>query len=434
MIKFILIIFLKMSLATAQTENEQAPVPNIIETIGDLFRKAENVLLQTFTKKKISTQAQEIEALQHDIQNPSYSTEKNSEQKDQKINSQEKNYWIDFEFLSQLIPLSLQKTQVSYNKPFLQKLRQPAVSQNSEKPNKNKIDKNLSIELESSFTAKKNDLLSTGYNWKYFIPYIDTNINYKISKNILFKTEFEFSYEQNKWDYLIEEISITYQWLHFLPTDFTIGYFEYPMSDNLSDQKFSKQSLLEKNLFPTNDSDIGILLKTNFWESLYFQISWQTWTGARELLNPLNTLANTWVSSLSFEQNSQYIFASYLKQNFFSSKQKQAFGLGSHISYPINSFLLNFKGEYWKIEQAFQNTITYYIMPSVQWESLVLTFLTGKAYYQLGSQSSESREYILKTDFYLTEELFVSLERIHESDSIIKNSSWAFSIRSHFSF
>ena len=431
MIKFILIIFLKMSLATAQTEKEQAPVPNKIETIGDLFRKAENVLLKTFTKKKPSLETHQTDSLQNNSQSFSFSEEKNSAQK---INSQARNNWIDFELLSDLILISLQEIKQVYNKPFLKHLRKPAVAQNDKKLNKNKIDKNLSIKLKSSFTAKKNDLLLKDYNWKYYIPYTDTKINYKISKNMFFEMELKLSYKKNKWDYSIEDVFITYQWLHFLPTDFTLGYFGYPISDNLSDQKFSKKSLLEKNLFPTNDLDIGVLLKTNLWETLYFQVSWQTWTGARELLTPLNTAENTWTSSLSFEKNSQYIFASYLKQNFFSSKQKQAFGLGSHISYSINSFLLSLQGEHWKINQGFQNTIAYYILPSVQWKNLVLSFLSGKAHYQLGSQSSESREYILKTDFYLTEELFVSLERIHESDSIIKNSSWAFSIRSHFNF
>ena len=343
-----------------------------------------------------------------------------------------KKQWIDYQLLSDLAFITIEEIKQVYNKAFFQPSRKIALTQKTEKTNKNKIDKNLSIELESSFTAKKNDLLLEDYSWKYYIPYIDTSINYQISKNLLFETEFELSYQDNQWNYFLEEFFLTYKWAYFLLTDFTVGYLEYPMSDNLSDENFSKDSLLEKNLFPVNDSDIGVLVKTNFWKFLYLQVSWQTWTGVREILKPLNRIENTWSSNLIFEQNSKYIFASYIKQNFFSKKQKQAFGLGSHISYPIYSFLLSFKAEHWKIEQAIQNTTVYYIMPAIQWERLAFTFLTGKAYYQQRNLKSESRESILKTDFYLTDELFITLERFTERDTIIKSSFWGLSIRSEF--
>ena len=310
--------------------------------------------------------------------------------------------------------------------------------------NKNKKDEdqtlnttkqNLSIKLENAFTVIKNDLIEKNHNLNYSIPYIDTNIHYEFSKNLFFEISFDLSYKENEWDYSIEEVFIKHQWSGLLPTRLKAGYFEYPVF-NLkgSNSKFSKKTILKKNLFPSKYADIGIALKTNFLNSFYFQFSWQTWIGKRELLFPLNTAKNTWTASLGFEKENQHIFVNYLKQDSFLKKQKQAFGLGSHLSYSFHSLLFNFKGELWEIEHLQQNALSYYALSSIRWSRLALFFLFGKAHYQLGHQTSESAEYILKTDFHLTNDLFLSLERLRESDTITKNSSWALSIRSNFSF
>ena len=175
---------------------------------------------------------------------------------------------------------------------------------------------------------------------------------------------FDFSYIENKWDYSIEEVFIQYKWFKFQPTYLTMGYFEYPVLNfKASDHIFSKKTLLEKNLFPSKHSDIGAVLKTNFLESFYLQLSLQTFIGGRELLFPLNTTKTTFTASLSFEQDFQQIFASYLKQNFFSKNEKSAFGLGYNLFYPFYSLSFSLKGELWKINHWPQNTLTYY-MPS----------------------------------------------------------------------
>ena len=308
-------------------------------------------------------------------------------------------------------------------------------SKNQKEKNQNINVKFLSIELESAFTVIKNELLEKNHNWKYFIPYIDTNIQYEISKNLFFEISFDLSYEENKWDYSLEEVFIQHHWSELLPTHLTLGYFEYPVF-NLKESKhnFYKKTISEKTLFPSKYADIGVALKTNFWNSFYFQLSWQTQTGKRELLLPLNTAKNTWTASLGFEKSNQHIFANYFKQDSFLKAQKQAFGIGSHLSHSLYSLLFSFKGELWQINHWSQNTITYYVFPSIKWRRLALSFLYGKAHYQLGRQTSESLEYILKADFYLTDEFYLSLERLKESDTIVKNSAWAFSLKSHFNF
>ena len=315
------------------------------------------------------------------------------------------------------------------------------VKKNNKLENKNtetkieSVTQNLSIELKSAISVIKNNLIEKNYSWINSIPYIDMSINYKLSKNLLFQTSFDLSYAENKWAYEVKEIFIKYQWFKFLPADFLLGHFEYPVLNfKKSSHKFSKKTLLEKNLFPEKSADMGALLKINFWGSFYLQLSSQLFTGKRELLFPLNTTKNTWTARLAYGKKNQHITANYLKQNLFSKKQQQALGLSSDFSYLFYSLLLNLKGEFWKISQWPQDTLSYYIFPSVKWKRLTLSFLHGKAYYQSNSQTSESREYILKTDLHLTDELFVSLERIKESDSITKNSSWVFSLQSHFNF
>ena len=348
------------------------------------------------------------------------------------------NMSVEFEHSPRLLP-SPSSSLLSYIKNSIQNLniilKENNKNQKMKPQTTNETEKNLSIELESAFAVTKNNLREKDYNRKYSIPYIDTNINYEFSKNLFFEMSFEFAYTKNTWDYSIEEFFIKYKWLSFQPTDLILGYFEYPVLNfKSSNHNFSKKTLLEKNLFPEKMSDIGAFLKVNFWESFYLKLSSQTFMGERELLLPLNTAKNTWTASVSYEKKNQHITASYLKQNLFSKKQRQAFGLSSDLSYQLNPFLFNFKGEFWKIHYQPQNTLSYYVFPSVKWRRLALSFLVGKAYYQLGRQTSESLEYILKTDFYLTDELFLSLEQIKESDTIVKNSSWIFSIRSHFKF
>ena len=308
-------------------------------------------------------------------------------------------------------------------------------SQKTENKTAHKTEKKLSIELESAFSIEKNNLLEKNYSWIYSVPYIDTNINYQFSKNLLFEMSFDISYIKNKWDTFLKESFIQYKWIHFFPSEITFGHFEYPILNfSSNDHKFSKKTLLEKNLFPEKTEDIGIALKVNIWKSFYLSLSSQIQTGKTELLSPLNTAKNTWTASLIYEKENQHINASYLKQNFFSKKQKQAFGLGYDFSYPFHSLLFNIKGELWQIKYFSQNTLSYYTFPSIQWKRLAFFLLLGKAHHKLYNQKSKSLEYILKTDFYLTDELFLSLEKIKESDTITKNSSWIFSIKSHFSF
>ena len=296
------------------------------------------------------------------------------------------------------------------------------------------IKQNLSLQIESSFSAIKNNLIQEDHSWTYSIPYMEAEISYPFSKNLLIETELDLSYIKNSWDFDIKEIFIKYKQTLFLPSVLILGYFEYPILKLRSnDYKLSKKTLSEKNLFPKKKADIGAGLKVNVWKSFYLYSSWQIFTGAKQLLSPLNTAKNTWTARMIYEEKNQSISANYLKQSFFSKKLKQAFGLSSDLSYPFDPLLFNLKGEFWKINQWPQNSLSYYLFPSIQWNRLILSFLFGKARYQLGRQISESSEFILKTDFYLTDELFISLEKIQESDTIVKNSSWAVSVKTQFS-
>ena len=303
------------------------------------------------------------------------------------------------------------------------------------KKTKNKTKKKLFIDLESAFYFEKNNLIEKDYSRTYSIPYIDANISFQSSKNLLFQINFDFSYIKNTWSYEAEEVFIKYQWFNLLPADLMLGYFKYPILNlKESDHKFSKKTLLEKNLLSEKSADIGALLKVKLYQPFYFMLSSHSFIDGIELLSPLNTAKNTLTASIGYEKKNQHITAGYLKQNFFSNKQKQAFGLSSDLSYPFYSFLFNFKGEVWKIKQWPQDSLSYYMFPSIKWNRLALSFLFGEAYYQLNQQTSKSKEYILKTDFYLTDEVFISIEKINESDTIVKNSSWIFSLRSHFHF
>ena len=294
-----------------------------------------------------------------------------------------------------------------------------------------KIEKNYSIMLESSFAIMKNNLLEKKYSSQYSIPYIGIISNYQFSKNSSFKTVFSFSNKERKWSYSIEEVFIKYSKAKLWPIDLTIGYFEYPVLQLKTDgHNISKKALLKKIIIPLKDNDMGALIKINFWQSFYLKLSSYIFT--TKLIYPLNTAKNTWTVSLGFQEDDKYVIANYFKQKFFSKNEKESFGLSSYFSRPFNSLLFGIEQEIWKTSYQNQDTLNYYIFPSVKWNSLVLSFLFEKAFYKKGTQSSESVEYLLKADFYLTDELFITLERFTERDTIIKSSFWGLSIRSEF--
>ena len=294
---------------------------------------------------------------------------------------------------------------------------------------------NLSIKIESAFSMTKNNLLNKNYSWSVEIPHMEITANYKFSKNTSLEIGFDFSYQAEVWSYSIEEAFIQRQLSFFTPLYLQLGYFIYPPSyidENL--KAFSKKTLVYQNLFNTKDRDIGASLKVPFEKHFYAQISLQSFINEKERSQFQFKGHPVLSASLIYENLDQNLFAGYLqKESFFEGKVK-ALGTGSRLSYKINSWTLGLKGEFWNISKnkPKRNILTYYIFPHIQWKRWTLGALLGGAYHYLNSKKTKELEYLLKGEFCLTKNLHLSIERLKESDSIIKQSAWIFSLRANF--
>ena len=298
------------------------------------------------------------------------------------------------------------------------------------------IDEDFSTNLKSSLSFHKNDLLKFPYNWSAEIPYTEIVINYPFSENNLFKMEFDFSYQNKEWNYSIDCFSVHHQLLFYKPVNLQAGYFIYPVSyTNENITTFSKKTLVQKSLFPYGRGALGILLNWNLWKPFYWQISLQANLNSRETDSVQKMESNPVVTaSFIYKNSGQNFFASYFQKNFFMEGQMQSLGVGSDLSFEINSWIFAFRGEFWSIKrtQPQHNLLTYYLFPSVSWGKISLGAFFGGAHHYLAKDQNHTLEYILKGDFYLTENLFLTIERIREQDSILKEVSWSFSLRTEF--
>ena len=294
----------------------------------------------------------------------------------------------------------------------------------------------LSVRFDSSLALIKNNLLKSPYNWSIEIPYTEICAGYYFSKNSFVELGFDFSYQFKNWSYSVEDFFVQHKFLFFVPVHLRAGYFFYPVSytrDNIN--TFSKKTLVQKNLFPLSLGDAGILFRGNMWRSFYWQMSLQSSVNKRETdavqkLEPSPVMA----VSLIYEESGQHFFAGYFQKDFFLEGRLRSIGFGSNLSFEISSWTLSFRGEFWSIKNNLPSHIllTYYFFPSLKWNRISFGALLGGAHHYLQKDQSHGLEYILKGEFYLTENMFLTIERLGEQDSIIKKEAWSFSLRTSF--
>lgn len=302
--------------------------------------------------------------------------------------------------------------------------------------NNKTIPDELSVNVEASLSLNKNSLLKSPYNWSVGIPYSELDLSYKFSEDSSFKMELDFAYLDKQWIYSVDDFSVHYNFLFYIPITFKVGYFSYPVSytnDNI--KTFSKKTLMQKSLFPSGRRDVGALVKWNLWNSFYLKMGIQADIKKRET-DALQRLGHHPVltSRLVYESAEQKAFLAYFQKNFFLEGRMQSFGCGADLSYKIRSWTFKLRGEFWNIRKNTpdQTLLTYYVFPYLRWERISFGSLFGGAHHYLQKDKSHILEYILKADFYLTDNVFFTIEQLKEQDSIIKKKAWSFSLRTHF--
>ena len=290
------------------------------------------------------------------------------------------------------------------------------------------------LTLESSLSLNKNDLLKQPYNWSVEIPYTELELSFPIAKNSGVEAEFDFSYQNKEWLYSIDDLFVYHDLLFYkLAARIKAGYFDYPVSFTSQNNKiFSKRTLLEQNLFPSGRRAMGGLLEWNLWSFLYGSVSLQANVQKRETdlvqkmgSDPILT------ASLFYESGDQKAFLSYFQKDLFLKGKMQAVGTGVDLLYKLNFLSFTLKGEFWNIkrDQPHHSLLVYYLFPSVRWSFLSFGALVGGARQLIQNDQSFVWEYTLKGELDLTENFSLVVERIKEWDSIIKESTWSFSLK-----
>ena len=320
-------------------------------------------------------------------------------------------------------------------------------------------DKSFSLHLKSALALRENSLLPAPNNWWIEIPWTEVGSKYHFSKNGFIEAEFDFSYQEGKWSYFIDNFFVQQKFVFFTPFSLRAGYFFYPVSWTEKNIKLlSKKTLLEQNLFsldffPSNLGAGGALARGDFWPSFYWQASAQLSRIERETdVRRKTKLALT--ASLVYKESNRQLFISYFQKDSVLSGLTRSLGLGSHLSYKRADWAFGFQGELWGIQKqatrpvlaspfskiSFQKelwavrekSLVYYALGSVRWSRLEFSAFFGGAHHYLPRSKSHILEYVLKADFYLTENLSLTIERLKEWDSLIKKKGWAFSLKTNF--
>ncbi len=292
------------------------------------------------------------------------------------------------------------------------------------------------LELDSSLSLRGNGLLKSPYKWSVEIPYAELGLSIPFSKSHLFKMEFDFSYQSKIWNYSVDHFSIRHNFLWDTFFSLEAGYFSHPVSwtsENLT--VFSKKTVAQKSLFPYGRRAMGVVLDWRLSQPLYGQISLQANLNRREIdFTQKLERRPALTASLIYKPPGQRLFVSYFQKDFFLEGRMRSWGGGSDLSFEIEPLFLAFRGEFWRIQRAepHQKLLTGYLFPFFRWGKISFGALFGWAYHYLKEDQSYTLEYILKGDFYLTESLFLSIERIKELDSIIKEDAWSFSLKTKF--
>lgn len=295
----------------------------------------------------------------------------------------------------------------------------------------------LSLDFQSVFTFKNNNFLPDTYSWSLEIPYIELTFSYPFVEDSLATMELDISYKNQNWEYDIDKFFIQKDFLLYLPFQARAGYFAYPVSYlGKSLALLYKKTATEKHLFPSGDRDMGLSLSAQLGKFVYGQVSWQMLTDKRETdAIPSYGVFPIWTASLLYKNSDQKAFLSYFRKSFFLEGVQDSLGLGLNLSYKTDLLKWALKGEFWGIQRTKprQAILTYYLLPSVRWKFVSFSLLFGEAYHYLKrSGQSWTLEYILKTDFHLTDQLLFSVERLREQDSVLREDSWAFSLKTAF--
>ena len=293
----------------------------------------------------------------------------------------------------------------------------------------------LSLSLENSFALQKNSLLKEPEDWTLKIPYTEVHASYRFSGQSLFKMGFDVSYQNKDWAYSVDSLFVRHEWTAWIPLSFQAGWFFYPVSYFEENEKlFAKRPLAQKSLFPSGrDRGMGILLEGNVFGSFYLRGAVMAPEGAKDIFRKTRTRP-AFIGSFIYRKKDQNFFMSLLQKDFFLEGEETALGFGLDRTYKAGSWLFGARGEFWDIKrsQPARVLFSYYLFPYLKWRFIFFGALFGGSHHYLKEDQSHAFEYILKGGVYATENLFFTVERIYEKDSLTQNNSWAFSLKTEF--
>ena len=296
---------------------------------------------------------------------------------------------------------------------------------------KSSSQKNLLFSLENSFALTHNKLLDS---WSVEIPTTEIGLSYPFSTKALMSVEIDISYQQGDWTYSMDHFALHQQL--FKSSQLQWGYFDYPVSYVVENENlFSKKILTHTSLFPKGDKTLGILSKNYLAPDFYLKGSLQSPIYIRKTdrvgnFNPSPAVTVT----LSYEKTQRKFFLSYFQQKFFLEGIAHSVGGGSNLVFKINSLVLGFRGEFWRLKKNRppETILTYYANSYLKWKQLALQALYGRSQTELQSNSSLLEEYIISLSFNVTKKMELKIEYLQEQDSIIKKQASILSLRTKF--
>lgn len=302
----------------------------------------------------------------------------------------------------------------------------------------------LSIRIENALSLKRNNLLTQPYNWSISIPYTEVEAYYKWSKNLFVEIELEFSYTNQDWLIKIEDLFLKYKMdlkdvfklNRTVPVSLRWGYFRVNYIKSNS-KLFNKKTLVKQNLFPYGDRNIGAVLKLDLYKNFSFLTALQYQRHKRESdgFKPLKLYP---VSSayLLYKYKNQKVFLGYSQKKMFLEGDVQSFGSGADLQALYKNYFFKFKTELWNIRKSEPQSriLSYYVFPYLKWKFLGAGFLAGAVYEKSLQAQASQFETVAKLDFYFTDKIYFSIEKIQEYSRVYKQNSWNFSIKTDLKF
>lgn len=292
----------------------------------------------------------------------------------------------------------------------------------------------MKINVESLLGVSKRDMLPKAYAWSVSLPETEVFLLYPISKDLSFKAEMRFFHKDQGWGYHARKLAVSYALPFHLHTQ--LGYFNYPVSYMIQNRsEFASRLIIDKTLFPFQRRASGALLEGQLKAPFYWRVSLQGHTQKRDTDSVQQPeLRPAFTGSLIYKSGKQKAFVSYFQQNFSLESPVNSFGLGANLFYPLTSFKVYFRGELWRIEknQPYREITSFYIFPSLRWSRVSLGALLGGVHHDLKDNQTHRLEYILKGSFYITENIFFTVERTREWDQLLRKNNWSFYLTTQF--